>query len=55
MEGQVLAWDFVQQNARPAEGFDVAVDEFRDGSMLLERGTLAFPNREALMQWLRER
>lgn len=48
----VLAWDFVQRNSHPVER---GVDEFGDGSVLLERGTLAFPNRAALDEWLREK
>jgi hypothetical protein len=53
LEEQVLAWDFVQQNARRVEGFGVMVDEFGDGSVLVERHNAAFPNRHALAEWLR--
>jgi hypothetical protein len=52
LEEQVLAWDFVQRNARPVER---GIDEFSDGSVLLEREVLAFANRAALDEWLKEK
>ena len=55
LEEQVLAWDFVQRNARPVEGFGISVDQFADGSVLAERENLAFPNLQVLAEWLKEK
>ena len=52
LEAQVLCWDYVQQNARPVER---GIDEFSDGSVLLEREVLAFANRAVLAEWLKEK
>jgi hypothetical protein len=43
-----------KRNARRVDGFGVPVDEFDDGSVLVERETLAFPNRNALIEWVTE-
>lgn len=52
LEAQVLAWDYVQRNSHPVEP---GIDEFGDGSLLIERENLAFPDRQVLAEWLTNR
>ena len=55
LEEEALAWDHVQRESRPMDGFGITVAEFSDGSILaIVDEPLAFASKQAVCEWIAE-